>query len=424
MRQRINTYLSEHEFAKNVLTLMTGTTIAQAIPIAISPILTRIYTPDDFGVLALFMAITAITGSIANAKYEQAIVLPKNDKEAINIVALGIFIALALSFFLFIIILIFNSQIVYLLGDNRIKIWLYLVPISTLFLGIYNSLNFYNIRKKKFKNISISSVTKSSSLGIVQVGIGLLHSSPLGLIIGQITSFFSGNLILYKALKEENKDFKRDINEMDMKKLAKKYKKFPTFSMPSIFLNTLNLNIVNFLISSIFSITTLGFYSLTQRIIGIPARVIGNSFSQVYFQKATQEFHKTGRTNKIFIKTLKKMALIALPIFLVLFLIAEPVFAFVFGEEWRIAGTYARILVPLAFVRFITTSMPTFVIHEKQQLGLFFNIILLLITLITFFIGKYYDITFNQVLLMLSILLSLLYLFLLIIYYKVSINHI
>ena len=75
------------EFTRNVLTLMTGTTIAQAIPIAISPILTRLYTPKDFGVLALFVAITSIFGSIANGRYELAIMLPKKDEDAINIFA-------------------------------------------------------------------------------------------------------------------------------------------------------------------------------------------------------------------------------------------------------------------------------------------------------------------------------------------------
>ena len=77
------------EFTRNVLTLMTGTTIAQAIPIAISPILTRLYTPKDFGVLALFVAITSIFGSIANGRYELAIMLPKKDEDAVNILALG-----------------------------------------------------------------------------------------------------------------------------------------------------------------------------------------------------------------------------------------------------------------------------------------------------------------------------------------------
>jgi len=98
------------EFSRNVLTLMTGTTIAQAIPIAISPIVTRIYTPEDFGIFALFIAIITIFGSIANGRYELAIMLPKKDEDAINIFALGFIIISVMSLFLLILVVISYSN--------------------------------------------------------------------------------------------------------------------------------------------------------------------------------------------------------------------------------------------------------------------------------------------------------------------------
>ena len=100
------------EFSRNVFTLMTGTTIAQAIPIAISPILTRIYTPEDFGLLALFLAITIIIGSIANGRYELAIMLPEKDEDAINISALGFIISSSMSLILLILVFFFNDYFV------------------------------------------------------------------------------------------------------------------------------------------------------------------------------------------------------------------------------------------------------------------------------------------------------------------------
>jgi O-antigen/teichoic acid export membrane protein len=421
MLNKAKKYLENREFTRNVLTLMTGTTIAQAIPIAISPILTRIYTPDDFGVLALFMAITAVLGSVSCGKYEEAIVLPKNDDDAINLVFLGIIVAAIISLFLLIPVFFFNEEITKLLGDDKIGFWLYFIPVSTFMLGIYNSLNYYNIRKKKFKNVSVSQITKSSSLVVTQIGVGLIKNGPFGLILGQILSFFSGNFILYKPLKEK----KWQIINLDIiKNLARKYKKFPTFSMPSIFINSINLNLANLLISSFFSITILGYYSLTQRIIGIPFRIIGSSFGQVYFQKATQEYHKSGHTNKIFIKTLNKLFMIALPIFAILFVLAEPLFAFVFGEEWRVAGTYAKILIPLAFIRFLSSTLSiTVSIHQRQQFGLIINIILLITTLGVFYIGKQNLSVFNDVLKMLSLTLSIEYLLFIILYYRISKNN-
>lgn len=416
---KINLNIFKADFVRNVLTLMTGTTIAQAIPIAVTPILTRIYTPDDFGVFALFIAITAIAGAIANGQYEQAILLPKSDDDAINLVVLGVVIATIFSLVLLVIVLFFKTDISNLSGNKEIENWLFLIPLSTLLVGFYNSLNFFNIRKKKFKNVSISLVSRSIGLSSSQLIIGLIALGPIGLIVGQIISYFTGNMMLYKTLKEAKKNVV--ISKNNVKKQAIIYKKFPIFSLPSIFINAINLNIINFLISSIFSLTTLGFYSLTQRIVGIPARVIGNSFSQVYFQKASQEYNDKGSTEIIFIKTLKKLVLISIPIFLILFLVAEPIFAFVFGDEWRLSGSFAKILIPMAAIRFVSSALSnTLAIHQKQQFGLIINLLLLITTISIFTYSKFNNIDFLYVLTLYAIALSIEYLLFIVLYWRIS----
>ena len=146
----LNKFKPKSEFSKNVLTLMTGTTIAQAIPIAISPILTRIYTPEDFGVFALFIAITAILGTVANARYELAIMLPKKDEDAINIFALGFIITCFISLILLILVVIFNDYFTKLFGNDEISFWLYFVPITVFFSGLFNILNYEKVNTYYF----------------------------------------------------------------------------------------------------------------------------------------------------------------------------------------------------------------------------------------------------------------------------------
>ena len=136
--------LLKSEFNRNVLTLMTGTTIAQAIPIAITPILTRIYTPEDFGVFALFMAIASIFGTIVNGRYELAIMLPRKNEDAINIFALGFIIAFVISLILLILVLVFNNYFVNLLGNKEIGVWLFFMPITVFLVGLWKLLNCFN----------------------------------------------------------------------------------------------------------------------------------------------------------------------------------------------------------------------------------------------------------------------------------------
>lgn len=416
---KIFTNIFKSEFAKNVLTLMTGTTIAQAIPIAVTPILTRIYTPEDFGIFALFLAITAITGAIANAQYEKAIVLPEKDEDALSLLSLSVIISTIFSVLLLVLVLLFKNKFALSFGDEKIGGWLFLVPISTFLIGLFNALSFFNIRKKKFKNVSTSLVTKSTSLTLTQTLLGSIISSPLGLILGQIVSNFSGNTVLYKTVKEENKNF--TFSKIEVKKQAKLYKKFPQFSLPSIFLNSINLNLINFIITAIASTVTLGFYSLSQRILGVPSRVIGTSFSQVYFQKASEEYKSKGNTNLVFRRTLKKLMLISVPIFLVLFIFAEPLFEFAFGDQWRIAGTYTKILIPLALARFVSSSLSvTLSVHQKQQFSLYINLLLLSTTIILFIITKYYNIGFEEFLKIYSYILAFEYVLFILIYNRIS----
>src|SRR5690606_7807845 len=146
--------LPKSEFSKNVIILMTGTTVAQAIPITITPILTRMYSPEDFGVLALFVAITAILGSIANGRYELAIMLPDSDDDAINIAAMGMLIASILALLPFMPAVFLNDSISAKLENSFIGFWLYFVPSVVWLLGLYNILNYLNNRKQCYKDIA------------------------------------------------------------------------------------------------------------------------------------------------------------------------------------------------------------------------------------------------------------------------------
>ncbi|MBE0492571.1 MAG: oligosaccharide flippase family protein [Sulfurospirillum sp.] len=370
------------EFSRNVLTLMTGTTIAQAIPIAISPILTRIYTPEDFGVFALFVAITAIFGSIANGRYELAIMLPKKDEDAINIFALGFIITTSISLVLLILVIVFHDYFLSLLNNKEIGLWLYFVPITVFFTGVWNILNYFNNRKKRYKGIAKAIVIKSVILAIVQLSVGFIKQGAAGLISGQILSQMFANMQLLKNILKD-KILISKISKVKIVALAKRYKDFPKYSMWAILANTLSQHLTNILISTFYSVATLGFYSLVQRVLGMPSSLIGSSIGQVFFQQATKEKQQTGKAVKTFNATVKKLIIIGLPAFGILFFIVEDLFAFVFGEDWRIAGVYAQIVIPLFFIRFIIATVSAIdTIMERQNIFLVFNVILLAVSIL------------------------------------------
>lgn len=376
------------EFTRNVLTLFTGTTIAQAIPVLISPVLTRLYSPNDFGIAALFVSVTSIFGVIANGRYELAIVLPVEDEDAINITALAILIAACLSIFLLLIVIIFNHQIASLLKSQEIAPWLYFAPLVVFLTGLFNALNYFHVRIKSFKKIATANVYRSIVSATVQLGLGFLKAGATGLISGQIMSSITGNSTLgYELLK--NKKLLSKINKTDIKRLAKRYIDFPKFSTWSALANTLSYNLTNIFISTVFSASTLGLYSMGNTAIGMPSSLVGNAVGQVFFEKANEERNKTGRAVHTFNSTFRGLLLIAVPTFVILYFVVEDLFAFVFGEQWRLAGQYAKIMLPLFFIRFVTSPISNINnIFEKQKIALTWQLSLLVATLIVFYISK------------------------------------
>lgn len=385
---------SNSEFNNNSVTLIIGTTIGQAIPIAISPILTRIYTPEDFGVFAVFLAITAIFSSIANARYELAIILPKKDEDAINVFAIGLFITILLSLFLLFFIIIFNDSIVSFLGNEEIGIWLYFVPVSVLFIGLFNLLNYFNTRKKNYKDIANTNIIKGVIFATIQLTVGIVKNGATGLISGQILSLIFANTKLLKNIfKEEN--IIKNINKLKMLALGKKYINFPKYTMPEAFTFAISRQLINILISALYSIVTLGFYSLSQRVVGLPLTIISNSVRQVFFQIATEEKNKTGNIVSTFNSTVKKLTFLGLPFFIIIFFTAESLFSFVFGEKWAIAGVYVQLLIPLYFIRFVVDSLlSTVYIFHKQKMSLYWQLSLFIFSILSIYFCHFYEFSF------------------------------
>jgi len=408
------------DFTKNVLTLMSGTVIAQAIPIAIAPVLTRIYTPDDFGVFALFFAILSIFSVVMNLRYENAIMLPKNEDEALSIFILGFLINTTISLILFVVVLLFNESITELLGDRRIAFYLYFIPLTLFFVGLFNLLTLFNNRQKNYKDIAQATVLKSVVMGVVQVGIGLLKSGAIGLISGQILSAFFANLRLFKNIYQKE-HFKKSFNFKKIVAIAKRYRQFPLFSLPSALINVLANHLTNILISSFFSVATLGFYSLVQRMLGIPSALIGQSIGQVFYEEGVRLKHQKGEITELFNHTLKKLIFIGFPLFFALFWSVKPLFILIFGEKWAVAGEYAQIVIPMFFIRFVVTALSiVYDMFSELKVELLWQIVLLSGSILLIVLSSSFEVEFKNFLISLSVFISIMQLISLFIIKQIS----
>jgi len=365
------------EFGRHVLTLMTGTTIAQAIPIAIAPILTRIYTPEDFGVWALYMSMVSIIAIIATGRYELALMLPKTEEDAINLAVLAFKITLFVSILLLLLVLFFAEKIALILNVPDIKNWLYWIPVSIFLVATYQTISYLNNRRKQYKNISYSKVNQSASTAATNLAtFSLFHNGlVVGAIVGQIVAF----LYLVKKSLCLFSESRILISSAKQRRLAFEYIDFPQYSMPNGLMNTLSNNMPQLLLSTFFKIETVGFYSLAHRIVASPMGLLGFSVSQVFFQRASEQYNKTGNIEFLVKKTYKNLFYIGIIPFTLTMVFAQDVFAFIFGENWRETGKYTQVMIPWLFLMFMNSPITHIVgIMRQQRFYLFYEIALLI----------------------------------------------
>lgn len=401
-------------YRRNVLTLMSGSALAQALPIAASPILTRLYTPDDFGVAALFLATTAVLATVVNGRYELAIGIPESDDDAINIAALGAAIAVMVSTSLLLLVFFFGKTLA-LLGNAAVIVpWLYLIPASVLLTGLFNVLNYTNNRLGLFKDIATANVYKSVASTATQLAWGWLIKGASGLIAGSLVAQLVSNIKLYRNTRAHF-NFQQ-ISRQKILTQARRYKNFPKFSMWAGVFNALGHHVLTFAMPIVFSLGTLGLYNLAMRVLDAPATLISSAFGQVFLREATQERRTHGHAKAAFNKTVKRLALIGAPIFLAVYFLAEPLFGVLFGNSWRVAGTYAAIMAPLLFTRFVVSTVSMMnVVFEKNHVGLYWQIGLAIISFGLVYAAYAFDWSFINYLRISSLTLSAHYLALLVI---------
>ena len=401
----------QSEFNKNVLTLLTGTTVSQALPILISPILTRFYSPEDFGLVALFLSIVSVFSIVASLQYENAILLPEQDEDAVNIVGLCLFLAIIMTFVSVIAVVFFNGLLCELLGSNQISTWLYFVPIMVFLTGVYNVFNFYNLRKKKYKRLAIRQVASSSSTSVLKLALGFLGYIKSGLIMGTIIGQSISTLVLMALTLKEDKNKMLRINKETVKINAKRYQDFPKYTALHSLFDVFKNSSLFVLVTQFFSAFTLGLFSFAIGMLQKPMSIIGSSVNQVFFQEASFAYANNQDLWPITKKALLKLLVIAVPMFSIIILFGPWLFEFVFGEKWREAGVYAQLMSPWLMANFISSpisSIPS--ILNKQRNYMLIGVVFNLLLPGTFFVFATFSGSFNLSLLGMSILASL-YLF-------------
>lgn len=375
-----------NEFFKNVATLISGTTLAQAVSVLIYIALSRIYSDEDFGVFGLYMNILNITIIFATAKYELAILLPKSERESVNLLGLSGLISTGVSLLLLLVVVFFNRQICGYLGSEEISPWLYYIPLSTLLVGLFQSFRNYSNREKRYKLIAGANIAQSLGNSTLKVLLGLVVVGAAGLIYGVVFGQLVGVLIFLGVHFRTNSYKWGWLKISEMRRLAKEYSLFPRYNMWQGLVNNLSGALPVFVFSSYFSLAAAGIYTFGYMLIYRPVNLVAGAFYQVLYQRFSEKIN-TGQPFLSELKLFLRQAVLWLIIpFVVFGIFAPDIFGFIFEKEE--AGRYAQIMLPWIFM--VSLTMPlSFIpdLYKKQSKALFLDSIRLVGRLAAMIVG-------------------------------------
>ncbi|MEQ9090351.1 MAG: oligosaccharide flippase family protein [Balneola sp.] len=378
--------------SKNVLILMTGTIFSQLISLFISPILTRIYTPEEYGILGVFGSFISIFAAIASLKFDAAVLLPKKDSVALKLIKLSSIIIIIVGLIALLALLFFQDFVLDLINTPKLKNYIYLSVISIWSIGFFNLFKSLLNRFESYKSIAYSTVSKSITSTSSQLGLGLLNFGFKGLVFGRVIgdafSFFTS----YFFLKKESR-FTSNLEEpKTLKMIALEYQEFPKVTALHTFFNTVSASFPILILASFFTADVVGNFNQSIKIAFLPITLISASTYQVFSRKVTENLNTDKNIYNVTIETIKKLTLLGLIPFLVLMIFAPWLFDFIFGDQWRVAGEYTQLMVPYIFLVFIVSPLAYLpILRNKQRKAFLIEIIYLFLRIIALLIGVYFN---------------------------------
>lgn len=372
---RLFSFILNNPLYKGVFILGSGTVIAQLIGIVSMPIITRLYSPSDLGVLSIYSSILAIIGIGATLRYEFAYALPKDNNDAINLFGFSL-ILLCITTTGFALILLFGRNLLINIVDlGSIERYIWFLLIGFFGMGLYTMLNYWAVRQRDYKRITYTKINQGAGGSVCKILLGLLYFGPVGLIIGHIVSQIAGITTLARAMWKEEKENFKAISLSRMKSAAKTYKSFPIFNLPASIVNTMSLQLPPLMLLALYDSTIVGYYALAHMVVVLPGSVISQSMGQAYLGEASKMVREGSRELRaLYVRTLKHLSIIAIPLIGIPALCAPFIVPFIFGEAWAEAGWYCWSLVLMVIASFVVSSTTMLTIYGCNHWALIWDI--------------------------------------------------
>ncbi len=370
MPHRLRHLLPKTAFLRKLSILASGTLAGQALIVLSSPLLTRLFTPEDFGLFAVFAGLAGITAGTVGLRYEVAVAAARTDEEAVALVMVTAVASALMAVLLTVLIELGGTRLVAAVEAPLLAFWLPLLPPAVFLWGLGSALSYWSVRRHTYKINALNRTLQFGSQAGSQVGLGLLGTAAGGLILGYLAGYVVRlGHFLWSLPANEWRLMSRQLSSGWWRRACENWR-YPVFGFPSVVLQNISQHAPAILIAALYGPALAGFYALSQRIMALPLRMLGEAASAVFLGEARgREGHSLHR---LFLRTASLfLGLGALGMLPILFY-GPALFAFIFGEAWREAGIIVQLLVPLYLARFVVQPVSQLLyILNRQAVHLF-----------------------------------------------------
>lgn len=359
----------KNNFIGSVSILVGGTAFAQVLTIIALPVITRLYSPEDFKLLAVYTAILSMISIVACLRLDVAIPLPKDDKDAASLAALALIFSACFGLIIAVVIIIWPDIIVSLIRQPTMRSYLWLLPVSVWLVSSYSVVQYWATRKKRFSDIAKARVTQSAFGSGSQVLMGVAGFTQFGLLVSQILLGSAGVVKLSRLIwREDSANFLK-VRWGNMISQLRIYENYPKYSTLDAIANTAGIQIPLLVIGILAIGPDAGYLLLAMRIMAIPLGLIGGATSQVYFSRASDEY-RAGTLGKFTVNIISGLMKTGVGPLFFLGIIAPNVFPLIFGENWIRVGSLVAWMVPWMILQFIASPISMCMHVRNWQRGL------------------------------------------------------
>ncbi len=369
--------LPRSDFFRHSLTLLSGTVATQLVAALSAPFLGRLYRPQDYGVLGVFMALSGLVGVIASLQFPTALVVPRSDARARALLHLsiagGVVIVIAGTGPL----LVWGRQLSVLFDAPALAAWVPLIPTAAGLGTVVSGLNAYVNRFRQYRAMARSRLSGAVVGAVVSLLLGFGGHRTVGLFAGFFAGLGTTLVVLTIAALGADRDVFQRLSIARLGRVFARYRNFALVSVPAELLNSLVQHLPLYTISVFAGTAAAGLYSMTNRLLGLPNIFIANAVAEVFRQRASTDYATSGTCRPIYLKTARTLFLLGSIPALVLFLFAPTIFSIYLGPQWREAGEFARVLTPLFLMRFVVSPLAyVFYLTERQREDLLAHVVM------------------------------------------------